>query len=295
MIQNGGGMWIDHLVLTVRDLDATARFYRDLLGMDEVIFAEGRRALRFGCQKFNLHPFGSEFEPKADQPTPGSVDLCLLSEIPISHWVQRCRAAGVAVLEGPVARTGAVGSIRSIYVRDPDLNLVEISNLEPVGHLPDGFTLVSGGQTGVDRGALDAALALGLPASGWCPPGRLAEDGPIPDRYPLREMASGGYAERTRQNVVDSDATLILYRDRLEGGTAKTVIHCAQVGKMVKLIDSDLATPVSAAIAIRAFIVGARILRLNVAGPRASKEPGATAYTRALLMAALGPAGGGDT
>jgi hypothetical protein len=108
-------------------------------------------------------------------------------------------------------------------------------------------------------------------------------------------MAAGGYAERTRQNVTDSDATLILYRDRLEGGTAKTVIHCAHMGKTVKLVDSDLVTPVSAATAIRAFIVGGNIRRLNVAGPRASKEPGARAYTQTLLMAALTPADGGDS
>ncbi len=109
---------LDHLVLTVRDLDATVAFY-ELLGMRHVEFDEGRHALAFGSQKLNLHVAGHEFEPKADVPTPGSADLCFL--------VDELDVEGLDVLEGPVERTGATGTIRSVYVRDPDGNLVELS------------------------------------------------------------------------------------------------------------------------------------------------------------------------
>lgn len=109
---------LDHLVLTVRDLDATVAFY-ERLGMRHVEFAPGRHALAFGAQKLNLHVAGREFEPKATEPTPGSADLCFL--------VDELDAAGLDVIEGPVERTGATGTIRSVYVRDPDGNLVELS------------------------------------------------------------------------------------------------------------------------------------------------------------------------
>jgi catechol 2,3-dioxygenase-like lactoylglutathione lyase family enzyme len=118
---------LDHLVLTVRDLDATVRFYRDGLGMRLEIFGEGRNALHFGSQKINLHVAGREFEPKAMRPTPGSADLCLLTERPLAEIGDRLAALGHPVLEGPVGRTGAQGPIVSIYVRDPDGNLIEIA------------------------------------------------------------------------------------------------------------------------------------------------------------------------
>jgi catechol 2,3-dioxygenase-like lactoylglutathione lyase family enzyme len=117
----------DHLVLTVRDLDATVRFYRDGLGMRLEIFGEGRNALHFGSQKINLHVAGREFEPKAMRPTPGSADLCLLTERPLAEIGDRLAALGHPVLEGPVGRTGAQGPIVSIYVRDPEGNLIEIA------------------------------------------------------------------------------------------------------------------------------------------------------------------------
>jgi catechol 2,3-dioxygenase-like lactoylglutathione lyase family enzyme len=118
---------LDHLVLTVRDLDATVRFYRDGLGMRLEIFGEGRNALHFGSQKINLHVAGREFEPKAVRPTPGSADLCLLTERPLAEIGDRLAALGHPVLEGPVGRTGAQGPIVSIYVRDPEGNLIEIA------------------------------------------------------------------------------------------------------------------------------------------------------------------------
>ncbi|MBY0571112.1 MAG: VOC family protein [Burkholderiaceae bacterium] len=119
---------IDHVVLTVANIDATCEFYSQVLGMDVVTFGEGRKALTFGQQKFNLHQAGKEFEPKASRPTPGSVDLCLISETPLNQVVSELEAAGVKVTEGPIQRTGAMGPIVSVYFRDPDHNLIEVSN-----------------------------------------------------------------------------------------------------------------------------------------------------------------------
>jgi catechol 2,3-dioxygenase-like lactoylglutathione lyase family enzyme len=118
---------IDHIVLTVRDLDATVAFY-GALGMRREDFGQGRIALAFGTQKFNLHRAGHEFEPKAERPTPGSADLCLLTKTPLDVVIASLEASGIPILEGPIERTGAQGPIRSVYIRDPDLNLVEISN-----------------------------------------------------------------------------------------------------------------------------------------------------------------------
>lgn len=117
---------LDHLVLTVADIEATAHFYCTILGMERVSFAGGRTALAFGRQKINLHRRGHEFEPKAQAPTPGSADLCFVAAVPLAEVLARLDQAGVAVEQGPVARTGAVGPITSVYVRDPDLNLIEI-------------------------------------------------------------------------------------------------------------------------------------------------------------------------
>ena len=118
---------LDHLVLTVRDLAATVAFYRDGLGMELRSFGDGRQALHFGRQKINLHLQGHEFEPKAQQPTPGAADLCFLTDQPLDAVTDRLGALGHAVIEGPVRRTGASGPITSIYVRDPDGNLIEIA------------------------------------------------------------------------------------------------------------------------------------------------------------------------
>lgn len=122
---------LDHLVLTVGDIDATCRFYEQALGMQTVTFAGDRRALKFGSQKINLHQAGREFEPKAAQPTPGSADLCLLTHLPIAQVIDHLRTCAVQIIEGPVERSGAEGPILSVYLRDPDGNLLEISNLLP--------------------------------------------------------------------------------------------------------------------------------------------------------------------
>jgi catechol 2,3-dioxygenase-like lactoylglutathione lyase family enzyme len=117
---------LDHLVLTVADLRATVDFYVGLLGMEERTFS-GRTALHFGDEKINLHEAGNEFEPKARRPTPGSGDLCFLVGGPIEDVAQALTDAGVTIEEGPVDRTGARGPVRSVYLRDPDQNLVELA------------------------------------------------------------------------------------------------------------------------------------------------------------------------
>ncbi|HJW50453.1 MAG TPA: VOC family protein [Burkholderiaceae bacterium] len=121
---------LDHLVLTVRDVDATCSFYVRVLGMQVVTFGEARKALAFGRQKINLHQAGREFEPKAALPTPGSADLCLITDVPLDEAIAHLTTCGVAVVEGPVMRTGATGPIRSVYFRDPDGNLIEVSNYD---------------------------------------------------------------------------------------------------------------------------------------------------------------------
>jgi len=119
---------IDHLVLTVRDIDASCAFYSRVLGMEVTTFAGGRKALSFGVHKINLHQHGREFEPKAACPTPGSADLCLIASVPMPAVLAHLEASGVRVIEGPVDRTGALGPIVSVYFRDPDSNLIEVSS-----------------------------------------------------------------------------------------------------------------------------------------------------------------------
>jgi len=124
---------LDHLVLTVADLDVTVDFYTRVLGMQAVTFGEGRKALGFGMQKINLHQAGKEFEPKAERPTPGSADLCFIVATPLEEVIAHLETQGVTILEGPVRRTGATQPIRSVYVRDPDFNLIELSNPQDEG------------------------------------------------------------------------------------------------------------------------------------------------------------------
>lgn len=119
---------IDHVVLTVADIGATCAFYSRVLGMEVSVFGEGRTALSFGRQKFNLHEKGREFEPKAAHATAGSADFCLITEMPLSDVVVHLNALGIPIEVGPVEKTGATGPIRSVYIRDPDGNLVEISH-----------------------------------------------------------------------------------------------------------------------------------------------------------------------
>ena len=120
---------LDHLVITVRDVDATCAFYREVLGMQVQTFGNGRLALKFGRQKINIHEAGHEIDPKADRPTPGSADLCLLVEDSLDDVVAALDEHRVDYL-GPVSRTGADGAINSVYVRDPDRNLIELSRYD---------------------------------------------------------------------------------------------------------------------------------------------------------------------
>lgn len=119
---------LDHLVLTVGDIETTVTFYREVLGLGVVTFGAGRVALTFGQQKINLHQVAQEFEPKAQVPTPGSADLCLIATTPLSEVVAHLKGLGIPIEEGPIARTGALGPILSVYFRDPDRNLIEVSN-----------------------------------------------------------------------------------------------------------------------------------------------------------------------
>jgi catechol 2,3-dioxygenase-like lactoylglutathione lyase family enzyme len=121
---------LDHLVLTVKSIEATCAFYSQVLGMEVVTFGQNRKALAFGSQKINLHEQGREFEPKAERPTPGSAVLCFITTTPRAEVIAHLQACEVAILEGPVPRTGAGGPMTSLYFRDPDLNLIEISNYE---------------------------------------------------------------------------------------------------------------------------------------------------------------------
>jgi catechol 2,3-dioxygenase-like lactoylglutathione lyase family enzyme len=118
---------IDHLVMTVQDIGATCEFYSRVLCMKTVAFAAGRVALAFGTQKINLHQVGHEFEPKAKRPTPGSVDICLIAAVPLAEVIAHLETCGVPIIEGPTTRTGAMGPIQSVYFRDPDSNLIEVS------------------------------------------------------------------------------------------------------------------------------------------------------------------------
>jgi len=120
--------YIDHLVLTVQDIDTTCAFYSRVLGMAVVDFAGGRKALQFGRQKINLHQAGREFEPKASRPTPGSGDLCFITPLPLSQVVEHLKRCTVEIITGPVVRTGATGPLESVYFFDPDGNLIEVSN-----------------------------------------------------------------------------------------------------------------------------------------------------------------------
>ncbi len=119
---------LDHLVLTVKSIPTTCEFYARALGLEVIIFGDNRQALAFGAQKINLHEAGKEWEPKAHRPTPGSADLCFITRTPSADVVEHLRRCGIEIVEGPVKRTGATGPITSVYFRDPDLNLIEVSN-----------------------------------------------------------------------------------------------------------------------------------------------------------------------
>ena len=154
--------------------------------------------------------------------------------------------------------------------------------------------IVSGGQSGVDRAALDAAIAAGVPCRGWCPAGRRAEDGTIPARYPLRETAAPDYATRTRRNVEDSDATLVVTDGPPAGGTALTIRLCAERGRPLLVVDAAATSVDDALPRLAEFVDGRRIRVLNVAGPRASESATAARRAGELLsrfLSAASPAG----
>jgi catechol 2,3-dioxygenase-like lactoylglutathione lyase family enzyme len=122
---------IDHIVLTAFDVQRTLDFYSKVLGMEPITFAGGRRGLAFGRQKINLHQAGKEFEPKALKPVPGALDLCFITETPLEDVIADLKTHGVAIAQGPVPKTGALGPMTSVYFRDPDGNLIEVSNYVP--------------------------------------------------------------------------------------------------------------------------------------------------------------------
>jgi hypothetical protein len=153
--------------------------------------------------------------------------------------------------------------------------------------IPPALAIVSGGQTGVDQGALDAALDRGVCCGGWCPEGRRSEAGMIAARYPVHELVGSGYSERTRQNVVDSDGTAIIFDAVLEGGTRLTAEVCEQERKPHVLIDAAALSRAESVDLLEKFIRDNDINVLNVAGPRASKWRGAHAYTHFLLTELL--------
>ena len=119
---------LDHLVLTVADIETTCQFYQSALNFEVITFGENRKALLFGSQKINLHEAGKEFEPKALRPTVGSADLCFVAETPLDEVIAHLQNRNINIIEGPIQRTGAMGKILSVYLRDPDQNLIEISN-----------------------------------------------------------------------------------------------------------------------------------------------------------------------
>jgi hypothetical protein len=146
-----------------------------------------------------------------------------------------------------------------------------------------GLKIISGGQTGVDRAALDVALMHGIECGGWCPAGRLDEFGKIPDHYPLQELPSGGFTERTLQNVKDSDAPVVIYAGDVRGGTAQTVRFCIEVGRPYQLIDACRVATAEAAKLIADFVGTNKIDILNVAGPRQSEWPEGYDYAFRML------------
>lgn len=147
--------------------------------------------------------------------------------------------------------------------------------------------IVSGGQTGTDRAALDAAMENAIETGGWCPEGRLAEDGPIDSRYPLIVLPNAGYKQRTLQNVIDSDGTLIIYFDMPTGGTKLTIVYCENERKPKLLIDAAVSSTEHAVAQVIDFLTQNKIQVLNVAGPRASGEPRTYSYTKQLITAML--------
>lgn len=149
------------------------------------------------------------------------------------------------------------------------------------------YRIISGGQTGADRAALDAALERGFPCGGWCPPGRQADDGPLPSVYPLQELSHGGYRQRTIKNIDDSDGTVIFYFKRPVGGTELTLFQCIKRHKPYQLIDANEIQPLRSGEIIRAFVQREGIGILNIAGPSEKRSPGIYAYALRAMQSLL--------
>ena len=150
------------------------------------------------------------------------------------------------------------------------------------------ITIISGGQTGADRAALDFAIDRGLAHGGWCPRGRKAEDGPLPERYELRETPSRKYAQRTEWNVRDSDATVVFsIAAEPQGGTRLTLVLAERLGRPVLHLSREVLTPEAAAAKLRTFLDEHSVRSLNVAGPRASQEPDIAAFVASVLLLAV--------
>lgn len=149
--------------------------------------------------------------------------------------------------------------------------------------------IVSGAQTGVDRAALDAALKCGVETGGWCPEGRLSEDGVIPEKYPVKELPNSGYRQRTKRNVIDSDGTVIIYFGYPTGGTEQTIAFCIKERKPYVLIDAEELNIERASLKIKKFIDQKSISVMNVAGPRAGGESRAYGYAKNVIMSVLLP------
>lgn len=147
--------------------------------------------------------------------------------------------------------------------------------------------VISGAQTGVDRAALDAALESGVEVGGWCPEGRIAEDGIIPEKYPVRELPNSGYRQRTKRNVIDSDGTVIIYFGYPSGGTEQTIFFCIKERKPYVLIDAEELTIERASRIIETFVSQNTITVLNVAGPRAGGESRAYEYAKKVILSVL--------
>ncbi len=159
--------------------------------------------------------------------------------------------------------------------------------------MPFPLTILSGGQTGADRAALDAALAAGVPCGGHCPAGRRAEDGPIPLRYPLVELPTASYPARTRRNVAASDGTVVVAFGPPTGGSRLTVDMARRLGKPCLTVDAELATPGEAAVLVAVFLLRHRVATLNVAGPRASGQPAVYAFVFDMVTRLVRPPGQG--
>jgi hypothetical protein len=150
-----------------------------------------------------------------------------------------------------------------------------------------GLKIISGGQTGVDRAALDVALRHEIECGGWCPAGRLDEVGKIPDHYPIQELQGGGFTERTLKNVKDSKGTVVIYPGKLEGGTEQTVRFCIELNRPHQLLDASKISPDDAAKLIRDLVLKNKIDILNVAGPRQSEWPEGYDYASRVVSAFL--------